>query len=222
MTRPALLFDLDGTMLLTDDIHRDVFADMMKPYGIDITEDFYMAHVHGRLNVDFFAEFLPDLDDPQGMSDLKESRFRDRLPFPYPAMQGVEQLIARAQQSGWALAIVTNANLLNAEAMLAAIGLRHAFETVIIGEECTRGKPDPEPYNAALRALDVDPDRALAFEDSPSGLRAAVGSGAYTVGLRSGLTDSVLRAPGAHATIQDFSAPALEAIRRRMTGETEQ
>ena len=220
MTRSALLFDLDGTMLMTDDIHREVYVDLMRPYGIEVTEPFYMAHMHGRLNTDFFAEFLPDLEDPQAMSDLKESLFRDRLPCPYPAMPGVESLLSRAQAAGWALAVVTNANRHNAEAMLAAIGLRDAFETVIIGEECIRGKPDPEPYNAALRALDVAPERAVAFEDSPSGLRAAVGSGAYAVGLRSGLTDAALRTHGARTTIQDFNDPALEHVLGRLTGET--
>lgn len=219
MTRPALLFDLDGTMLMTDDIHREVFVDLLKPHGLDVTEEFYMAHLHGRLNTDFFAEFLPHLEDPQGLSDHKEALFRERLPRPYPAMPGVAALIARAQAQGWALAVVTNANRLNAEAMLEAVGLRAAFDTVIIGEECSRAKPHPEPYLAALRALDVAPERALAFEDSPSGLRAAAASGAYTVGIRSGLTDPALRSHGAHATLQDFNDPALEVILGRLTGD---
>lgn len=219
MTRPALLFDLDGTMLMTDDIHRDVYVDLMKPHGIEVTEAFYMAHIHGRLNTDIFADILPDLADPQGLSDHKEALFRDRLPRPYPAMPGAEPLIARAQDAGWALAVVTNANRLNAEAMLGAVGLRDAFEVLVIGEECVRGKPDPEPYLAAMRALDVTPERAIAFEDSASGLRAAAASGAYAVGLRSGLSDTDLRAHGAQETLQDFNDPALENILRRLTGE---
>ena len=220
MTRPALLFDLDGTMLMTDDIHRAVFVDLMQPYGLEITEDFYMAHVHGRLNTDFFAEFLPHLDDPQGLSDLKEAQFRARLPKVYEPMPGAAALVARAQQSGWALAVVTNANRLNAEAMLAAIGLRDAFEVLVIGEECIRAKPDPEPYSAAMRRLGIAPEWSVAFEDSPSGLRAAVGSGAFTVGLRSGLTDDDLRAHGAQLTIENFNDPALETVFARLTGET--
>lgn len=219
MTKPALLFDLDGTMLMTDDLHREVYVELMAPYGIDITEDFYMRHVHGRLNVDFFAEFLPDLEDPQGMSDHKEALFRERLPRPYPAMPGAEQLVARAKDAGWAVAIVTNANRNNAEAMLRAIGLRDAFDTLIIGEECVRGKPDPEPYLAALRALNIPAHRAIAFEDSPSGMRAAAASGAYAVGLRSGLSDAELRTHGAQLTIADFNDPALEHALDRLTGE---
>ena len=69
MKTSALLFDLDGTMLNTDPIHVAVFADMMGKYGITADEAFYMRHVHGRLNVDIFAEFLPDEPDHQRLSD---------------------------------------------------------------------------------------------------------------------------------------------------------
>ncbi|WP_238366117.1 HAD family hydrolase [Mesobacterium pallidum] len=220
MAGAALLFDLDGTMLNTDPIHMAVFADIMAPRGLDITEDFYMAHVHGRLNVDFFAEFLPGEPDPQGLSEAKEAEFRRRLPRPYPSMSGVSALIDRSEAEGWSRAIVTNAMRLNAEAMLEAIGERHRFDTLVIGEECARAKPHPDPYLAAMQALGVAPDRAIAFEDSPSGLRAAAASGAFTVGIRSSLDDAALKAAGAALTIQDFTDPALIPVLDRLTGET--
>lgn len=220
MGKAALLFDLDGTMLNTDPIHMAVFADMMGPRGLDVTEDFYLTHVHGRLNVDFFAEFLPDEPDPQALSEAKEAEFRRRLPRPYPAMPGVSALIDRAEAAGWGRAIVTNAMRPNAEAMLEAIGERHRFDTVVIGEECARGKPHPDPYLEAMRLLGADPARAVAFEDSPSGVRAAAASGAFTVGIRSSLDDGALKAAGADMSIQDFTDPALIPVLDRLTGET--
>lgn len=220
MSQAALLFDLDGTLLNTDPIHAAVFADLMKPYNLDVDEDFYIAHIHGRLNVDFFAEFLPDLEDPQALSEAKEAEFRRRLPSPYPAMPGAVELVKSAQARGFQLAVVTNAMRLNAEAMLGAIGLRDAFELLVIGEECANGKPHPDPYLEAMKAFGLPPDRCIAFEDSPSGMRAAAASGAYSVGVRSALSDDALRAVGADATIQDFNDPALEHMLLRLTGET--
>ena len=221
MGQAALLFDLDGTMLNSDPIHLAVFTDMMAPLGLDVDEAFYMTHVHGRLNVDFFAEFLPDHPDPQGLSEEKEAAFRARLPRPYPAMPGVVNLVERAAAQGWKRAVVTNAMRENAECMLAAIGLRDHFDTIIIGEECTRAKPDPEPYRAAMAALDVTPENAIAFEDSPSGVRAAAASGAYTIGIRSALDDATLRAAGADLTLSDFTDPALAPVLARLTGATQ-
>ncbi|WP_172295715.1 HAD family phosphatase [Pseudoruegeria sp. HB172150] len=215
---PALLFDLDGTMLDSDPIHEVVFRELWEGHGRVMEEGFYHAHVHGRLNADVFREFLPEVTDPQSLSDEKEAEFRRRLPRPYPATPGVASLLERAEAEGWKKAVVTNAMRPNAEAMLEAIGLRRHFEVLVIGEECPRGKPDPYPYAEAMRQLGVMSEQCIAFEDSPSGVRSAAAAGAYTVGVRSALTDEALRAAGARMTIKDFNDPALEPLLDAPTG----
>lgn len=215
---PALLFDLDGTMLNSDPIHEAVFTELWTERGLPVPEGFYMEQVHGRLNVDVFADYLPNEPDPQALSEWKEAQFRDRLPSPYPATAGLPDFIDAAQAQGWQLAVVTNAMRLNAEAMLGAIGLRDRFEVIVIGEECAFGKPHPMPYLTAMAALGEFPENCIAFEDSPSGMRAAAASGAYSIGIRSALDDAKLRAAGADMTIQDFTDPALPGILARILG----
>ncbi|MFP7673133.1 HAD family hydrolase [Marivita sp. S0852] len=215
---PALLFDLDGTLLNSDPIHEQVFKELWRARGLPMDDAFYMQHIHGRLNVDVFAEFLPDEPDPQALSAWKEAQFRDRLPDHYPATPGLDAILTLADDCGWRTAIVTNAMRLNAYAMLDAIGMRDRFEVIVIGEECARGKPHPDPYLAAMDMLNAGPTDCVAFEDSPSGMRSAAASGAYPVGVRSGLTDAALRAAGARITIQDFNDPALSDILTRLKG----
>lgn len=216
--RAALLFDLDGTLLHSDPIHIQVFAELLAGRGVRVDEAFYNRHVLGRMNTAVFAEFLPDEPDPHGLSDHKEALFRARLPRPFPAMPGIGALLDRAEAEGIALAVVTNANPLNAEAMLAAIGLRSRFAHVVSGETCARGKPHPDPYLEGLRRTGASAARALAFEDSPAGIRAAVAAGIRVIGLRSSLPDAALRAAGAMATIQDFTDPALGPILTELQG----
>lgn len=218
MTATALLFDLDGTMVNTDPIHIAVFADLMAEYGQSVDQAFYFRHVHGRLNSDFFREFLPQAGDPQALSDRKEAEFRRRLPACFPPMPGLKALLDYADAKGLKKAVVTNANRLNTEAMLAAIGLRSRFEVVLIGEECPRGKPHPDPYLLAIQALDIAPETAIAFEDSPSGVRAAHAAGAHVVGIRSSASDDTLRAAGARTTLFDFTDPTLEALLKHPLG----
>ena len=215
---PALLFDLDGTMLNSDPIHEAIFTEMWASRGLPTPEGFYIEQVHGRLNVDVFAEYLPDEPDPQGLSAWKEAQFRDRLPSPYPETPGLTGFLDHAQAQGWQLAVVTNAMRLNAEAMLGAIGLRDRFEVIVIGEECAHGKPHPLPYLTAMQLLGESPETCIAFEDSPSGMRAAATSGAYSIGVRSALSDAELRAVGAKMTIEDFTDPALPGILARIEG----
>jgi len=218
MTATALLFDLDGTMVNTDPIHIAVFADLMAEYGHIVDEAFYMRHVHGRLNSDFFREYLPQVTDPQALSDIKEAEFRRRLPASFPPMPGLVALLDHADATGLKKAVVTNANRLNTEAMLKAIGLRARFDVVVIGEECPRGKPHPDPYLLAMKALDIAPEYAIAFEDSPSGVRSATAAGAHVIGIRSSASDDTLRAAGAHTTLFDFTDPTLEALLTRPIG----
>ncbi|MCT8160569.1 HAD family hydrolase [Pseudoruegeria sp. SHC-113] len=214
----ALLFDLDGTMLHSDPIHVAVFADLLAPRGITVDEAFYNAHIHGRLNADIFAEFMPKAGDPQALSEAKEAEFRARLPRPYPAMAGLEAFLVQAEAEGIPCAVVTNAPRVNAEAMLDAIGLRHHVKALVIGEECTHGKPHPEPYLKGAETLGASAADCLAFEDSPSGLRAARAAGAFVIGIRSTMEDAAMRAAGAHLTIEDFTDPALGRILHRETG----
>ncbi len=218
MPRTALLFDLDGTMLHTDPIHYAIFVELMAARGLAIDEAFYARHVHGRVNSEVFREFLPLETDPQGLSDAKEAEFRRRLPRPYPSMPGLRRFLDRSEAAGHGLAVVTNANPLNAEAMLQAIGERARFEVVISGETCTRGKPHPEPYLTAMAALAVTAAQCIAFEDSPAGIRAARDAGAPVIGLRSSLSHDALLAAGAQASIQDFTDPALDDLIARLEG----
>lgn len=215
---PALLLDLDGTMLDTDRLHFAVFAELMAPFGIAVDEAHYRAHIHGRRNADYFREVLPGHPDPDGLSEEKEATFRRILPRPYPAMPGVAAMLDRAREEGWGLAVVTNAPPENADAMPRAIGLRDRFEVVIHGETCPHGKPHPGPYLVALDRLGVAARDALAFEDSPSGLAAAVAAGIPTVGVTSTLAAPELITLGATSAIADFTDPALAPLLDRLTG----
>lgn len=215
---PALLFDLDGTLLVSDPIHEAVFHELFTAHGVPLADDFYARHVHGRSNLDIFRDVLPDAPDPEALDELKEEMFRARLPRPYPAMPGAAALIEMAKAKGWRRAIVTNAMHKNADAMLSAIGLREGFETIVAAGDCPRGKPDPAPYREAMRRLGVAPEACIAFEDSTAGVRAAAAAGACTIGIRSALDDATLRAAGASATIEDFTDPALPEHLARLKG----
>ncbi|MCB1333032.1 MAG: HAD family phosphatase [Roseivivax sp.] len=211
----ALLFDLDGTLLHSDPLHIAVFIELFAEHGQQIDKAYYLEHIHGTFNEITFGRHFPD-QDALALADEKEARFRDRLGDSAEPMPGLTALLDRAAAENWRVAVVTNAPRVNAEAMLAAIGMTDRLPVVIIGDECAAGKPDPAPYLAAMDRLGVAPGDCIAFEDSPSGMTAARASGAYCVGLRSSLTEDKLCAAGAHVTIQDYTDPALPKILARL------
>jgi len=200
----ALLFDLDGTLTDTDRLHEQAWIEALLPYGIRADHAYYQTHVSGKLNPDIVADILPQLSKAQGEAFLqsKEARFR-QMASNLPPIPGLGRIWPWAQAQNLGLALVTNAPKANVEHMLEMLGLQ--FETVIIAEELAAGKPHPLPYQTALETLGISADQAIAFEDSPSGIRSAVGAGIRTVALTTGHKIEGLEAAGATLVVKDFN-----------------
>jgi beta-phosphoglucomutase len=209
MTRAALLFDLDGTLVDTDHLHHAAFVAILAERGRELSLAEYRTHIMGHPNDAILGRFFPG--EAAAIIDRKEAMFRDSLAASVAPVAGIHALLDWAESEGIGCAVVTNAPRPNALAMLAAAGLAARLPTLIIGEECARAKPDPAPYRAGMAALGATPSRSVAFEDSRSGLRAARGSGAHVFGLSTGLGPDELLQAGAHQVIADFTDPALWA-----------
>lgn len=208
MTLKALFFDMDGTLVDSDPIHIAVFIEFLAERGVTISEADYMARIHGRRNVEIFRDFLPDAD-PVEMDLAKEAAYRERVGASMDPMPGARDLIHRARSRGVKTAAVTNGPRANLQAVLTATGLTDAFDHTGTSNDVTHGKPHPELYLAALDALNVQPDQALVFEDSPSGIAAARAAGIDVVAIASSLSPEVLVGHGALFAIPDFTDPAL-------------
>jgi HAD superfamily hydrolase (TIGR01509 family) len=212
MTPLALLFDLDGTLLDSDPLHHRAFEVLLEDTDRVLGFDEYRREIIGKSNTEIMAYLFPDRPDEHAdLADRKEQCFRDSLGSDTAPIRGIEALLDWVRAQNGAAAVVTNAPRANAEAVLAATGLAGRFDAVVVGDECDRPKPDPEPYREAMRLLGATPSRAMAFEDSPSGLCAARGSGAQVFGLTTSLGPEALRQAGAHQIIADFTDPALWA-----------
>ena len=209
----ALLFDLDGTISDTNSVHRLAWVEMLEPYGYDVDWDFYRENITGRIATDVVADLSPDLspEEVQEIAEAKEANFREQAgslePFP-----GLLELIETGRKGGMGVSLVTNAPKENVFTVLRVLELEDAFEPVILAEEVGVGKPDPTPYNAALEALDISADEAVAFEDSPSGIASSVAAGIPTVGIASTQEPEELEVPGVELVVRDFTDRKLKAL----------
>jgi beta-phosphoglucomutase len=211
----ALIFDMDGTLADSDPVHRLAFAELLSPHGLDVDETFYRDQISGRSNSLIFGGLFPDWPpvERDRLADEKEALFR-RLATGLLPLDGLTEVLDWAERRDMRLGVVTNAPRLNLTHMLQALGLESRFPVQISGEEVARAKPDPLPYLIAMEQLGVRANEAVAFEDSPSGLRAAKAAGLYTFGVLTGQSTEVLVAAGADAAIADFHDPALWRLLR--------
>ncbi len=210
MRKRGLLFDLDGTLTDSDHLHYAAFNVLLAREGRQLDHQTFRSQVIGRANAEIFAGLYPEASsaEHEKLAAQKEADYRSLAKSLVP-LAGLPGLLDLAAARGWVCAVVTNGPRQNAEHSLKALGLADGFKLVISAIELSRSKPDPLPYQEALRRLDLDREHVVGFEDSVSGLKAGVDAGLAMVGITTGLDAAQLIAMGARMAIADYNDPRL-------------
>ena len=195
----ALIFDVDGTLAETErDAHRPAFNRAFSEAGLDWewSVEFYGELLEiggGKERIrhyvqEYQADFpIPNQDLDQFVFDLHEIKnkyFGQLVVDRIPLRPGVMRLMQEAKREGVRLAISTTSDPHNVEALLkSAIGPDGPswFEVIAAGDMAPVKKPEPDIYQYALQALNLQPEDCLAIEDSNQGLLAAQAAGVKTV-----------------------------------------
>ncbi|MGY6020991.1 HAD family hydrolase [Streptomyces spinosirectus] len=174
----ALLFDNDGTLVSSlDSVHR-CWTRWAAEYGIT-AEEFARVELHGRPAVEIAADLLPAHVVPEAVARIEQLEVEDVPNDGVRLLPGTGDFLDSLPADRWA--VVTSATRRLAEARLAAVGILPKM--LVAADDITRGKPDPEPYLLAARALGADPAHCVVFEDAPAGLTAGRAAGMTTVAL---------------------------------------
>ncbi|MET7570473.1 HAD family hydrolase [Streptomyces sp. NPDC005492] len=174
----ALLFDNDGTLVSSLESVRRCWTRWAAEFGIT-AEDFARVELHGRTAVAIAADLLPADVVPAAVARIEALEVEDVPNGGATLLPGTRDFLDSLPADRWA--VVTSATRRLAEARLAHAGILP--KTLVVAEDVTRGKPDPEPYLLAARQLGVDPARCVVFEDAPAGLQAGRAAGMITVAL---------------------------------------
>ncbi|MFE9599650.1 HAD family hydrolase [Streptomyces hokutonensis] len=174
----ALLFDNDGTLVSSLESVRRCWTRWAEEFGIT-AEDFARVELHGRTAVAIAADLLPADVVPTAVARIETLEVEDVPNGGAVLLPGTRDFLDSLPADRWA--VVTSATRRLAEARLAHAGILP--KTLVVAEDVTRGKPDPEPYLLAARQLGVDPARCVVFEDAPAGLQAGRAAGMITVAL---------------------------------------
>jgi mannitol-1-/sugar-/sorbitol-6-phosphatase len=196
----GFLFDMDGTILTSIGPVERAWSAWATRIGADPAK--VLDYMHGRRAIDTIRTFAPpnaDIAAEVAWLDDREHADLDGV----TEVEGAAAFLRALPPDRWA--VVTSANRALALARIAAAGLPMP-PLLVTSDDVTRGKPDPQGYLAAAKALGVDPAACVVFEDVPAGIAAGIAAGAKVIRIAG---DHGSHSPHAFATIASYRQIAL-------------
>jgi len=179
----AVVFDMDGTLLDTELVFREIVWDVTRDLGFAMSTEIHGSIVGSsheetrRLLVEAYGVTFPyEIFDAECRRLMK-----GRMAEAVPVKPGAAELIAELSAHRVPMAVATSSRAAHALPHLGTAGLLDMFKAVVTRDDVTNPKPHPEPYLTAARLLGVAPADCLAIEDSASGVASASGAGMQTV-----------------------------------------
>ena len=186
MQRPKFfIFDLDGTLALSEHVKMQATQVVCKDMGIEpISENEYFAWAGLSTKV-----VMRNLLSARGIDPTPENiqEITDRRRISYDAfMHRVERHepvvnLLRVLSQHYKTALATTTNRRQGEAVIKLLGIDDLFDVKVYGDDVKNNKPDPECYEIAAEQLGAEPGECLIFEDSEVGIAAAEAFGAQIV-----------------------------------------
>jgi len=179
MTIKAIVFDLDGVLVDTPELHYEALNQALGLFGFNISRQDHDSKFNGlptrtkleMLNVDPAIRGL--------VMELKQQYTRQAISKIQPNYQKIMML--RSLSWRYHLGVASNALQDTCYSILEAARLDSYFTTVWGGDGVKKTKPDPEIYRKIIKKLEVQPDQCLVLEDTQYGVQAALGAGAQCI-----------------------------------------
>jgi HAD superfamily hydrolase (TIGR01509 family) len=202
----AFLFDLDGTIVITDDIYYDAWHKILSKYNIELTPEMFSKFIQGNNDTYILKTLLKNIEiNIKELSDLKDRLFIENID-KIKVVDGVYRLIKDIKTLGNKICIVTNCNRPVANFIVETIGIETAIDFLITSNDCLNGKPSTEPYERAMQKYKLGNKKCIIFEDSKTGLLSGKGINPYTlIGIETTYAADDLLNYGADSSIKDFT-----------------
>lgn len=201
-TLSAVLWDMDGTLIDTEPLWLEAELAMLGRYDIQLPAETRDSLIGSGLRD--AARLFQQLGVPLATSEIISewvASVKQGITDSTPAWRpGARELLASLKDAQIPCALVTMSVRSLAEQVVSLLP-KNSFQVIIAGDEVQHEKPHPEPYLLGAKALGVNSEHCLAFEDSPTGLRSAYGAGTIAVGVPNLLS---LEAAPSHALLSSL------------------
>ena len=179
-----MFFDMDGTLVDLGTSNYTLYREVIKTmYGLELTYDEWKVRFGGRRPQDSIPDFLRS----KGLTiafhydkfislakPIKDNIIFNSLFKNSTIITGAKEYLTKLKKNGCRLLLATSTIRIYTESILMQYDIKNMFEQIITGEDVSRGKPDPQIYLLALEKNNASPGETIVFEDSTSGIKAAL------------------------------------------------
>lgn len=205
----AVLFDIDGTLVDSNDLHIAAWRKAFAHFGIEVSYEDIQAQM-GKGGDQLIPVFCTAEQIDKFGAELEKLRLdlfvRDYLPQVQP-FSGVRELFTRLRADGLRIALATSAKEIELKSHIKTLGIAGLFDEATSADDAEHSKPCPDIFEAALAQFEgVSADSALVIGDTPYDAIAANRAGIETIGVLSGgFPEHTLREAGAIAVYLDIA-----------------
>ena len=214
----AAIWDVDGTLVDTAELHFQAWQAVCREHGRDFTRADFAA-TFGQRNPEIIRKLFGDRFDEAeiaALGDRKEVLYRDAAKAGVELLPGVRQLVEGLHAAGFAQAIGSSAPHANLELILRLTGIARFFGAVVGSEDTQRGKPDPQVFLVAAERMDLAPAHCVVFEDAVAGVQAARAGGMKCVAVRfvGHHPESTLKQAGADLVVDSLEGVSVTVVQK--------
>lgn len=190
MSLKAVIFDLDGVIVTTDECHYKAWKRMADELGIYFDKDINkrlrgVSRMESLEIVLEMADKTYNEEEKKNMAERKNGYYREFIKdlTPVDILPGVIKILNDLKVRGIKVAIGSSSK--NCPTILEHIGLADYFDAVVDGNHIKKSKPDPEVFLLAAQSMDVVPEECLVVEDAEAGIESALSGGMKVLGVGS-------------------------------------
>ena len=210
----AILFDMDGVIVLSNPFHKKAWKQFFKKHGFGLTEDDLKSHVYGKINSEILKYYFSDISSEKirEYAEEKESLYRDLISNDMKSPDNLSRFLGLLAKNDVICAISTSAPSENVDFVLNKLRIRKYFEVIVDDTQVLKGKPDPEIYLKTAGLIDYAPKKCIVIEDSISGIRSGKNAGMKVIAITTTHTREELSE--ADLIIDDFSELTIDKLNK--------
>ena len=211
--KQCVIFDMDGVICHTNPHHVKAFEVFFDNYKIPYSEEEFEEHMYGKHNGYIMSHFFKRSvvgDELRKLEDEKESIFREIYKDKVETIPHYLKFLNQLKSRNFKTAVATSAPRANLDLIIKALKIEDEMDSMMSSEDVKHHKPDPEVYLKSAERVGVAPSHCIVFEDSFSGVSAALNAGMKVVGVLSTHTKEQL--PPCNFYINDYSEINVEKV----------